>query len=352
MTLKSITLEGSAGTAVTTANSGASQISATPGTVTYDASMAENGTTGAKFTNGTGVVCIGRWLANNADTQMAFAGVVTTPNVAPASGIVTMGTLRWSGGVSLRFNYSNTNTITVTDAAGANTVTLLTVAQGSAINTRFRIEAVVTVGTGTGDGHYEISVYAANGGTTQLNHISSTTYNLGTNPIVGGDFGIINIVTPVYSVGWDDLQFNDGSSAEIGPYTPPSQAFASWTVTTNWATLGGGSVAANLSDNNDSTGITSLTNPTAQVLTGVLPALVKPAGDLVVPFRGYRSASTSGTITAKLYEGATLRATVTGIAIPTSVGAITVTFLAASLVPISVSAFAAGLIVTLEVTAA
>lgn len=356
MTLKTYTLEGTNATAVTTANSGASQISAAPGTITYDTAMAATGSTGAKVISAASVVAIARLLANASDLQMAFEGSLTTPAVAPGSGTyVTLMTLRHASGVVLRVKYTPAGAIVLSDATGLNDVTLIT---GAALATQYRVAIVVLVGASTTvgayDGHYSINIYPAGGGTTPINvaPITSLTYNLGVSPVVGGDFGVTNLVAAAHTVGFDDIQFNDGGAAEIGPYIPPAQAFATWVTVTNWSLLGGGSVAANMSDNNDSTGVTSLNNPTGQVFRGRLPALVKPAGDLVCPFRGYRSASTSGSITAKLYEGATLRSTVTGIAIPTSVGPIPVVFPAANLTAVTQAAFTAGLEVQLEVTAA
>lgn len=363
MTLKTYTLEGTQGAQITAANSGASQISATPGILTYDSAYASSGTTGAKVVSAASVIAIARLLANAPAAQMAFEGSFTTPAVTPGSGTyVTMMTLRNASGTALRIKYTPANSIVLMDAGALNDVTLLA---GASPATQYRIAIVCLVGAATVapyDGHYSINIYPAGGGTTPANAspLTSPTYNLGTTPIVGGDFGVTNIISSVITMGFDDIQFNDGGAAEIGPYVPPSQAFASWPLTTSWTVLGGGTVTANLSDNNDSTGITSITNPTAQVLKGQLPALLKPAADLVCPFRGYRSASTSGSITAKLYEGGTagtassgtLRSTVTGIAIPTSVGAINVVFPAADLVAVSQAAFTAGLYVQLEVTAA
>jgi YD repeat-containing protein len=364
MTVKTYTFEGTQGTTVTAANSGVSQVSSSPGTITYDAAMAATGTTGAKFVSASSVIAIARPLANAPANQMAFSGTVTTPAVAPSGGLfVTVMTLRHASGTVLRVKYTAAGALVLQDATGANDVTLLT---GVALATQYRIEIVALVGAATSapfDGHYAINVYPAGGGSTPLNGspVTGTTYNLGTAAIVGGDVGVTNVIAQVVTMGWDDVQFNDGGTTEIGPYVPPAQSFTSFPLTTSWSTVGGGTVTANMSDNDDATGVIA-TNPTGLPFKGQLPALVKPAAgaDLVCPYRGFRSTSTSGSIVAKLYEGGTagvansgtLRSTVTGIAIPTSIGPITVIFPAADLVAVNQAAFTAGLYVQLEVTAA
>lgn len=359
MTLVQYTCEGTDGTAASAAALGANQVSATPGTVKFSAAMAENGSTGIEVQSSAGVVAVVRFLANAPATTMAFEGAVTTPATAPASGFVRLMTLRHATGVALNVEYTPTNTIRISDTTGANPVTFAGFT--ASLSTRYRIAIVAVVGAATVapfDGQITANIYASGGATTPLNTstLSSSTFNLNVNPIVGGDFGVVNAISPAYKVGWDSVQFNDGSNSEIGPLATPTLAFASWTTTTNWTLVGGGTIAANLSDTNDSTGIVSVSNPTAQVLEGTLPPILRPATGqpLVCPFRGFRSSSTSGSITAKLYltPGGTLKSTVTGIAVPTTVGAISISFPSTDLTSITDAQFAAGLTVRLECTAA
>jgi hypothetical protein len=358
VTLVQYTCEGTDGTTASATALGANQVSAAPGTVKYSAAMAENGTTGIEVQSATNVVAVVRFLANAPSTTMAFEGAFTTPVTAPASGVVRLMTLRYATGVACYVEYTSAGAIRIADTTGANPVTVISSVTTS---TRYRLAIVAVVGAATVapfDGQITANIYASGGSTTPLNGspATSSTFNLNVNPIVGGDFGVINALVATFKVGWDSIQFNDGSNSEIGPLATPTLAFASWTTTTNWTLVGGGTVAANLSDNNDSTGIISLTNPTAQVLEGTLPPILRPGSGqpLVCPFRGFRSSSTSGSITAKLYlsPGGTLKSTVTGISVPTSVGAISVSFPSTDLTTITDAQFAAGLTVRLECTAA
>lgn len=359
MTLVQYTCEGTDGTTASAVALGANQVSASPGTVKFSTAMAENGTTGIEVQSSASVVAIVRWLANAPATTMALSGAFTTPVTSPTSGFVRLATLRHASGVCLNLELTSANALRISDATGANPVTFAGFT--SVPSTRYRIELVAVVGAATVapfDGQITANIYAASGGTTPLNSstLTSAVFNLNVNPIVGGDFGVVNAVAQTFKVGWDSIQFNDGSNSEIGPLTTPTLAFASWTTTTNWTLVGGGTVAANLSDTSDGTGILSLTNPSAQVLEGTLPPIVRPGSGqpLVCPFRGFRSSSTSGSITAKLYltPGGTLKSTVTGISVPTSVGAISVSFPSTDLTSITDAQFAAGLTVRLECTAA
>ena len=74
---------------------------------------------------------------------------------------------------------------------------------------------VLTVATST-TGSFTIKIYDSTG--TLLNTITSTTYDMGSTPIVAFDCGVIDSGSAAgRTVTWDYLRFNDGSTTELTP---------------------------------------------------------------------------------------------------------------------------------------
>ena len=247
MTLIRYLFEGAtSGTDATPALTGAVTRSLGGGTIKFAAAAANNGNCGLECITTTNTqYTISRHLANAANNQMAFAGVFSI--AASSTADTTIGALRQSLNDTfiLRFNVNSSNAFRLVDSASANiSATTYTITPG----TRYRIEVVLTGGSTTA-GVVNAHLYTATG-TSPLASWSSTTANLTANTPNGGEFGICS-ANQAMTVRWDDLQFNDGASSEIGPYNPsvspltcsvavsPSSGTVPFLVTAT-ATAGGG----------------------------------------------------------------------------------------------------------------
>lgn len=126
-------------------------------------------------------------------------------------------------------------------------------------------------------------------------------------------------------------------------------------ASTGWTpTPGGSSVLTVLSDSDDGTYITSSDDPNGQILDVQLPPLAVPDQPFQLRLRARRGGSaTSATVTARLYTGATLRATSSAVQIPDDTyGQVDITFALSALTGISESDWQAGVRATLAFTAA
>src|SRR5699024_9216221 len=133
---------------------------------------------------------------------------------------------------------------------------------------------------------------------------------------------------------------------------PEFVTIASVNDSTGW-TPTGGTVQQVLSDTSDSTLITSIENPTEQVLDVVMgPAVVGEGQNWTQRVRMRRSSSaSSGTATGYLYVGSTLISTVTGRNIPGSVGDVDFTYPNADIDTITTQQWTDGVRFVVEVTA-
>lgn len=211
------------GAAVTTANSGASTTNAAGGgSIIYDAGMRAHGPYGAKYTNAASNIAITRLLANNANTAMSFSGVVVMPDAPiPASTDIALMTLRHASGVVAQFGIRSTGSqaqqLFIKDSA--STVTIVAPDGSWSQGLPYRIVMIVS-GASTTAGNITVKVYQGN--TTKLIATATTltNANVTTNAIVGGDFGLVSgMGTNSYTDGWDDVQFADGSVAELAGLT-------------------------------------------------------------------------------------------------------------------------------------
>lgn len=154
------------------------------------------------------------------------------------------------------------------------------------------------------------------------------------------------IVTDANStVAQDDLTVTASQAPEF-------VTIASVNDSTGW-TPTGGTVQQVLSDTSDSTLVTSIENPTAQVLDVVMgPAVVGEGQNWTQRVRMRRSSSaSSGTATGYLYTGSTLISTVPGRPIPGSLGDVDFTFPNADVATITTQQWTDGVRFVVEVTA-
>lgn len=154
------------------------------------------------------------------------------------------------------------------------------------------------------------------------------------------------IVTDANStVAQDDITVTVSQAPEFVTVASVNDA-TGWTPT-------GGTVVQVLSDTSDNTLITSIDNPTEQVLdVNTQPIPINTGQHLVARVRARRGGSaTTGTVTGHLYVGTTLHATVEGRPVPGSMGDVDITFPASDIQNITPTEWAAGVRFVAEVTA-
>lgn len=248
-----------------------------------------------------------------------------------------------------------TGRVAMQDSAG--TSVYVTPNDGTGIVTfprTFTIDCTVDIGTSITTGKFKMDVY--------LNDLSLV------NPwCISGEFtgldlfksgAIASIRTgklsglAVGSHRFDTLKIADGYGLQ-GAFSVASMPLTAIITSTGWSLLAGTTFIANLSDTDPLTGATSPANPTNAPLGCQMPGIIPPGGDFQVTVDGYRGGgATSGSVSATLYEGATLRATSNSQTLNATSTSVTLTFLAANLAGISSGAWQAGLELRLLATAA
>jgi hypothetical protein len=351
MTLKRLLFDGTDGTTATTGNTGAASLSALGGgTLVLANSVGEHSTTGLLATSVGTNACSGRFTPVGPGKTMSFRGTLRSPSVAPAAGQFHVShTFRRSGGVKTRLRWTETGTLQLADGSSGQ---VQTIATGLSWGTKYDVSMRLVVGTATTspyDGVVNVVVRDMSG--TTLGSYAASNYNLGTEDVAEFDLGVVTSNGGAHSVGWEDVQIDDGNTAEIPPYVPGAQSGSyTGTVTATGFTPTGGTAQAVLADASDASLVTSIDNPTAAtaVLSGTLVALAPPTGDFTVRIRGRKTGASSGTYTVKVKVGATTIATKTAT-IPDALGASDVVFTTTDLAAMSAGDWAA---VTLEVAAA
>lgn len=221
MTIKRLLFEGGVdGEDVTNATAGTSLINRAGGIVKFDAAAAQHGLLGLRTeSTASAQYTIARATSAAANNQMAFECVFTYTGAgaggAPAAELnflMIRNSINDSG--VARLVVKTNNGFEVRD--GVNTPipgTTLTAVPG----TKYRIALVMTGGS-TDAGIIDASLYEGDS-LTPIGTWSSTAANLNVNPIGGVELGVISANQAAY-VGFDDVQFNDGGTEEIGPYDP------------------------------------------------------------------------------------------------------------------------------------
>lgn len=205
----------------------------------FAAAYKARGTFGARFTNGAGVNCYRRYPLGTAATTWQFSGVFTLPASLPAANMTILGLVNSGGSMRVALSLNSSGQVLVNGAGGSGTATVSTaLATGSKY--RFTIQCV---GGSTTASDVTVKVYSEASGswTTQVGSTwHSSTYNTGTDNVIGADLGIINSPAASYTVGWDDIRVNDGAGSEIGDIV---EQLATPVVTlgaaTNPSTVGG-----------------------------------------------------------------------------------------------------------------
>lgn len=226
-------------TALSNGNSGSSASSiGTGSSAVFDAAMKAHGNFGARFINGAAANCYRRYPLAAANTVWQFSGVLTTPASAPATNLIVASACNTGGSGRVQLTIDTSFRLCVQQVGG--TVTPITSALTA--GTKYRVTLVVTGGSTTASS-VTAKVYSGSGGawTTQVGSTyTSTTFNAGTDAVVGVDLGIGNTMAASYTVGWDDIQVNDGAGSEIGDIvTALATPVVTLGTTTNPTTVGG-----------------------------------------------------------------------------------------------------------------
>lgn len=276
MTNTVFTFTGTDGTDLTTGNSGASLLSgqaAGQDTAQFSSADGVSGT-GVRFTNSaTGsAINIGRWNYATGNKTGAISLIVRTPAVTtPATVLVALRSstgrvwqLKWDtatggGGRLLLIGSANENNFLL---GGSQTV-------GLAVNTKYRIEAqyVNNASAAGGTATFNCQIYDMSD--TLLYSYNATPSGDG-NAISVAEVGCAPASAAAMSVGYDNLQLNDGATTAIGKLAVPAPVVT-------------GSVTPNLAiiDATATTGATPLTyviSPTTGVTTISTGKFAVPTG--------------------------------------------------------------------------
>lgn len=220
MTYKAYLFEGAAaGTPATTALTGASVVNTAGGTQTFTAAAAAHGSCGLEFvTTATAQYNISRFLANAANDQMAFSGVFSylgagTGNAFTATAVIGL-LINASAGLMIQFRVNSANQMAVSDLTPTTLgAALPTLTPG----TKYRVEVVGKQSTGAAT----VNLYLAAGTTPLATWTKASGGNFGSSAFAGAELGM-NSANQAGTVRWDDVQFNDGATTEIGAYNPAS----------------------------------------------------------------------------------------------------------------------------------
>lgn len=206
---------GPQGTTLSGANSGSSTQSVAGGTQVFDTAMKAHGAFGARFTNAAAASTFRRWLFAAPATTWQFSGVITMPASAPAANMVVASFCNSAGSGRVQIIVDTSLRLGIQGSGGAGTTNITSALTGGS---KYRVTLQVVGGSATAS-TVTAKVYAEAGGawTTQVGSTwTSSTFNTGTDQVVGVDLGITNTQAAAYTVGWDDIQLNDGTGPEIG----------------------------------------------------------------------------------------------------------------------------------------
>lgn len=216
MSIKQYSFEGvAAGTSATTANTGATTINKNGGTSTFSTAAASTGTCGLEFvTTATAQYNIARLPANASNSKMAFSGVFSylgsgTGNAPTATAVI--GALSNNTDKMVQIYLTAGNQLAIYDSAASVATPRPTLTPG----TKYRIEIVADGAAGS----VAANLYAASGTTPIATWTKTSGANFGTpTEFNGTELGMISS-NQAMTIRWDDIQLNDGSTTEIGPYT-------------------------------------------------------------------------------------------------------------------------------------
>lgn len=210
--------EGADLTQGTGGNSGATAIVTNGGTAKFSTRLVRSGVLGARLVSVANQLAIARFQFA-ATNLTASLGLGFTVEANPATNPTRFLTLRFGSGVAMQVNWATNGTVTLADAGGANPLTVAnTLTPGAGYWLSVRAKAATTT-TGT------VTAVIYDASNVEVSRVTSSAYNLGTNPFAAIDVGIVNTNPSAgTAVAFDYIQMDDGSTAEIAP--PANASYA------------------------------------------------------------------------------------------------------------------------------
>jgi|GEM_PF-5244681 len=297
------------GTVATTANTGASSVNAlNGGSVVFDSGMAARGTAaGLKMSATQTSSASDIRFALTPAQKYAFEFVYTTPASLPSANMTFLD-LRTSTR-ALWLGLLTNGVFQVNDA----TATTHNLTGTFSAGTRYRIAVLVDNTGGAGASSLSVNIYSETG-TTVLGTYSSSVAQISTGNFIEARFGATTSPAGAIAYGFDDLQWSDGATTEIGPITGTSSSAP--TVVTNDRALY--IIDRSGSSSNDSGTLLYSIEQTSGTTTS---PTVLAAGIWGVVQSTTESLSYTVTITDSLYGSTTSLATVPQQAAATNVSA-------------------------------
>lgn len=215
-TLTEFTAEnGTHGTALTTGNTGASQVTTTSGsTATFDSGAAMRGSLGYRFVATSGGQTLMRQSAAVSNLAMAIRFYFKI-DAFPSTGKRIITTVRSASSTAMYVYATSAGKIELADRSFVN---LLTSTETFTAGQFYRVELVLNAGTTTSNGTVQANYYAGHS-TTPLNGspYTSSVYNMNAAAIAAADIGSNDTGSTTITLSIDDFAFLDGATAEIGP---------------------------------------------------------------------------------------------------------------------------------------
>jgi hypothetical protein len=177
---------------------------------------------------GTNTVNIDRFRADTPSKTMSTDLVFRTPDVTPPniSNPTTMATVRWwnvtagTFGIAMRVMYDYQSRILLRDFSNTNTNDIVALTSVP-LNTWYRMDLDLIVGSATTapfDGHLALDFYTPPNSSTPANvsPVTSSTWNLGTQPIYAVDPGMIAAVSQTQKFGLAQIKLENDRGSHIG----------------------------------------------------------------------------------------------------------------------------------------
>lgn len=232
---------GTAGTVVTTGNSGGASGDAfanVAGNPTFSATGKMHGSLGCRWNLGTATAwrAYHSWTATGSVAGRAYM----TLNSLPSAGRTLLTVINSTFASNVKVQTTAANKLQVTDAAGT---VLWTAANALVAGTVYRLEVQTSAGTTTTNGMIAFQYYAGDSTTPAETGYSASNVNAGAgSQIVRGQLG--NNDSTTIDVTFDDVQWNTGTTTPVGPpASPPTASFTYGVVALTVSVDGTGSSA-------------------------------------------------------------------------------------------------------------
>lgn len=207
---------GPQGGALNNTNSGSVTASPSGVLTTYDSAMAAHGPFGGRFPAAAGSHAYRRWPLDAPAKTHQFSAVVTLPARPPSGTTLTIASAaNQSGAGRVVFYYNSAGAIGLRGRSSSELGVIVTNRQPGE---KVRLTANTIGGSATASEITAKAYVGANGSwNTQVGStLHTTTADTGTDDVVGWDLGILSTQADAYTIGWDDIQLNDGPGPEIG----------------------------------------------------------------------------------------------------------------------------------------